>query len=203
MRTQLLTALAVSLAAAVAAPAPSHAAEVTRSVYQNAGAACHGEDNISEAMLERTPQRLRNKSDSLTATIICNLPTDLNAYYESGNYGQVTYVVLWAKRFVDLGNLNDTLSCTLTTSFADDPGTQTETHSNNPTTNPLPFAGTNNQLALTWDPVDAYGSGNAYYTPVNLMCALPPKAELNDFYAAWRVTVPDGVPVFRRQHRGR
>ena len=174
----LASGVAASLALLLAHPAS--AADAQRSVYQNAGATCHGEDNVSESMLERSAQRLRNKSRRNSAFVVCNLPTDFNAVLGS-NFGQVTGVGIWGKRFENLGTKNDTLSCTLVTGYADD------TYSDNMTLSgaPLPLAPANNQVLLEFTPTP----NNGFFLPVNLVCELPPRAELNDWYVSWKVNV--------------
>lgn len=161
---------------------PASAAVETHAMYQNAGAVCHGEDNVSDGMLIRTEQRLRNKSKRYTAYVICNLPADAWADYVSSPYGQISFVQVWAKRFVDMGATNATMTCTLVTSYADDSSSESVTK----TTGTLPLAPTNSQAYLTWTSSD--NGGNAFLEPANLNCALPPQSEMDDFYIQWQYT---------------
>lgn len=174
-------ALVVAIGCVAAAPVGA-ATTQTHSVYQNSGAVCHGEDNVSDGMLIRTEQRLRNKSKRYTAYIICNLPADLWADYDGASSGQITNVTVWAKRYVNMGTTNDTVTCTLVTSFADDSASESKTKSGGP----LPVAPTASQTYLQWLPAD--NSGVAFLEPANLNCALPPQAELDDFYIEWQYT---------------
>lgn len=181
MQWTMAGALVAVLGGGLAA-APASAATETHSIYQNSGAVCHGEDNVSDGMLIRTEQRLRNKSKRYTAYIICNLPADQWADSGGSNYGQITNVIVWAKRYVNMGATNQTLTCTLVSSFADDPSSEQSTK----TSGTLPLAPAASQAYLQWLPAD--NGGNPFLEPANLNCALPPQSELDDFYVEWKYT---------------
>ena len=163
------------------APAAS-AANETRGFYQNAGANCHGEDGASEGMLARTEQRLRNTSARHTAYVVCNMMTDPTGAITDSRGGVVTYVAIWAKRYKIRAD-NTELSCTLVTSYADASDSEGYTVSSASSINPLPMPSDANQAVLEWVPPGS----TRFFAPVNLLCVLPPKTELNDWYVEYEV----------------
>lgn len=169
MHTALLAGIVFACTATYAAP--SAAAEQYRSFYQNAGGNCHGVNHANDKQLARTPQSLQNNTTTSTPNVICNLTTDGYAAY---NNGIVTSVYLWARR-TSIRSDNATMTCTLTTGFAGDPTSATITQ-----TISLP-SDTTSQAFFTWTPA----SGQRFSAPVNILCVLPHRTELNDSLAEY------------------
>jgi hypothetical protein len=153
-----------------------------QSFYQNSGGICHGLTSSDENKLERSAQRLRNKSNGV-ANVACNLMSNERSVPGAGTFDVIPMVTLWAHRYVDRAD-NTTLSCDLITSFATDVpatglgGNGIETI--NITTNLPPAADPiNQQVRLVWfrntPDLQPY-----FRAPANIVCALPPKTELHD-----------------------
>lgn len=172
-KTVLIGALTLACGALYSAPASAQT--VPRSFYQNAGANCHGVDTLSDSKLTRTANRLINKTSS-SVDVVCNLMTDV--YGVSGsNFGVVTYVALWARRYAGSGK---TMSCTLSDGFYGQVGaTVYQPDGANPVT--LPNSGA--QAIFEWTP----GGTNRFLGPVNIRCTLPGNTELNDWFVEYDV----------------
>ncbi len=149
--------------------APATAAEQSRSFYQNAGANCHGISNVNDNRLVRTEQSLQNNTTTLELDVVCNMMTDGYATF-TPDFGTVTGVYLWARRIAIRGD-NTEMTCTMTTSFAGDPYTESFTQT-------ITLAGnTTDQAYFAWFPPE----GARFLAPINIRCLLPRKTELNDW----------------------
>ena len=133
-------------------------------------------------MLERTEQRLRNKSARHTAYVICNLISNPTGAITDTRGGVATYVAIWAKRY-EIRVDNTSLSCTLVTSYADASDSEGWTVSSTASVNPLPMPSDSNQAVMEWLPPGA----TRFFAPMNLLCVLPPKTELNDWYVEFDI----------------
>lgn len=190
--TRLAKLTLVSALAVAYFPAPASAAQQVRSFYQNSSASCHGVGPADESRLERTEQSLKNTS-AVDAVVVCSLSTDALAV-ASADDGTVDYVAIWAKRsasplarfrghrIVGLAN-SDSLTCTMLTSYSDDPATQsiTKTVTNLPVSTPG-----GGQAFITWVPE---APQTKFRSPVNLRCIVAPNVELNDWLVLYTVDV--------------
>lgn len=150
--------------------APATAAELYRSFYQNAGGNCHGVANSNnDNKITRTEQSLQNNTTTLELDVVCNLMTDGYATY-TPDLGTVAGVYLWARRVAVRGD-NASMTCTMVSSFAGDPYTQSFTQ-----TITLP-GNTTDQAYFQWIPP----TGQRFLAPINIRCLLPRKTELNDW----------------------
>lgn len=203
----LATLTLVSALAVACFSAPASAALQKRSFYQNSSASCHGATLADEENLQRTEQSLRNIS-AFDVTVVCSLQTDLFAQITPNNE-TVDYVAIWAKRSASAPALksrgrrsvaqsrgrapanngvidpNDSLSCTMRTSYADDPDGQTISRS----VNALPVSPSTSQAVLEWIPAEMVPAQTKILAPVNLNCILHPHVELNDWIVVFTVDV--------------
>lgn len=176
------TLVVFSAVAASFSSATVFAAQQSRSFYQNSSGNCHGATQTDEAKLQRTEQRLKNISTE-DADVVCSFSTD--AFAVSGP----EYVAIWAKtssapakpaeRGIGAPAGGNSLTCTLVTSYADDPFSQSITQ----TVNNLPVAAPGGgQAYIEWFPA-------GLLSPVNLRCTVQPNVELNDWLIVYQVNV--------------
>ena len=178
--TVVLAAGLTAIATALFAPVASAGTLTFQSFYQNSGGVCHGVSSLDDSRLERTGQRLRNKSNYVV-NVVCNLMSNERSVPGTGTFDVIPMVTLWAHRSVDRLD-NTQLKCNLVTSFATDVpatlagGDGVETIE---VTEPLPPANSNDQARLRWfrnsSDLKPY-----FRAPANITCALPPKVELHD-----------------------
>ena len=181
-KTTLIGAIALVCGSLYTSPASAQSVPATRSIYQNAGASCHGVDALNDSKLTRTENRLINKTSS-SVDVVCNLPADAYAI-AGGNFGVVSYVALWARRYAGSGK---TMACTMTDGFYGQTGAGTyQPDSGNPVS--LPNSGS--QAIFEWTP----SGGDKFFGPINLRCTLSAFTELNDWFVKYQVNDQVAIP---------
>jgi hypothetical protein len=170
-KTLLFSALTLACAALYTTPANA----VTRSFYQNAGATCHGATATDQSRLTRTENRLINMTN-FSVDVVCNLPADAYAA-PGGNSGVVSYVALWARRYVGTGK---TISCTLYEGFYGETGANAYAPDSG---NPISLPNSGAQAIAQWTP----SGTDKFLAPVNIRCTLPAYTELNDWFVKYDI----------------
>lgn len=167
-KTLMFGAIALACGALYSAPASA----VTRSFYQNAGAACHGVNAINDSKLTRAAGRLMNNTSS-PVDVVCELASDLTATASGG--GVVTYVAVFAR---PISTPYGSMSCVMSEGFFAQSGAATYQPIGG---NPKTF--TNGaQIAFSWDPTS---TGRYFYGPISVRCTMPARSELDDTYVAY------------------
>lgn len=152
------SAALVFTCATFAAPSPLHAAEISRSLYFNAGYACQGATLASVAALRTRPLATMNEGTT-TAYLTCVLPN-------GGAVGSIRTMALGG-HISNTNNVPVTVTCTLADGFQANSGPNVEYL---PVTIDIPAGG---QRPFVFFPQDL-GKGWVQFVQPNLSCGLPP-----------------------------